>query len=181
MIALPWQTVCVLCLIEHGVCDKIIKSWPLAFVCQQIELKTTRSSTNQTVSSKIKLWIRLNVFHFHTSFSASYGNNPVWNMKSIAQHKFSFVSALIHLIFTIILRFQAYLRPFREHHIDPTSITRHDFFETNGDNFMAAIPILAYVTHIFVAKSSTEIQEEYPICAYLYLCSIFVALTNQVR
>lgn len=76
---------------------------------------------------------------------------------------------------------KAYLRPFREHHIDPTSITRHDFFETNGDNFMLAIPMLAYVTNTFITKSSTEIQDEYPICAYLFLCSIFVALTNQIH
>lgn len=76
---------------------------------------------------------------------------------------------------------QNFLRPFREHHIDPTSITRHDWIETNGDNFMVALPILVKVTWIFFSCSRAEIQVEYPFCAYLFLCSIFVAITNQVR
>lgn len=73
------------------------------------------------------------------------------------------------------------MRPFREHHIDPTSITRHDFIETNGDNFMVALPILGKVAYNFLAQNSTEIQDDYPFSAYLFLCSIFVAMTNQVR
>lgn len=76
---------------------------------------------------------------------------------------------------------QAFLRPFREHHIDPTSITRHDFIETNGDNFMVALPILAALAYNFLVKNPAEIQQDYPISAYLFLCSIFVAMTNQVN
>lgn len=72
------------------------------------------------------------------------------------------------------------MRPFREHHIDPTSITRHDFIETNGDNFMVALPILAALAYNFLVKNPAEIQQDYPISAYLFLCSIFVAMTNQV-
>ncbi|XP_055295726.1 plasmanylethanolamine desaturase isoform X1 [Sitodiplosis mosellana] len=76
---------------------------------------------------------------------------------------------------------KAFLRPFREHHIDPTSITRHDFIETNGDNFMVALPILAAVAFNFLTKSPADIQDHYPISAYLFLCSIFVAMTNQIH
>lgn len=74
-----------------------------------------------------------------------------------------------------------FLRPFREHHIDPTSITRHDFIETNGDNFMVAIPILTKLAYNFLAKSSADIHQDFPMSAYLFLCSFFVAMTNQIH
>ncbi|XP_055634961.1 plasmanylethanolamine desaturase isoform X1 [Toxorhynchites rutilus septentrionalis] len=74
-----------------------------------------------------------------------------------------------------------FLRPFREHHIDPTSITRHDFIETNGDNFMVALPILGKLAWNFITRSNSEIQQEYAMSAYLFFCSIFIAMTNQIH
>jgi plasmanylethanolamine desaturase len=58
------------------------------------------------------------------------------------------LSGLVHWIFdtwwteTTPVIGQSFVRPFREHHTDPESITRHDWVETNGNNSLASLPIL---------------------------------------
>ncbi len=59
-----------------------------------------------------------------------------------------FVSGLIHWGFdrygtssTPVLGAN-FIVPFREHHVDPKGITRHDFVETNGNNCIATMPVL---------------------------------------
>lgn len=40
---------------------------------------------------------------------------------------------------------RAFIVPFREHHVDPMSITRHDFVQTNGNTSLATLPFLGVV------------------------------------
>jgi plasmanylethanolamine desaturase len=74
-----------------------------------------------------------------------------------------------------------FLRPFREHHIDPTSITRHDFIETNGDNFAVTVPYLLYMAYKFTNWTDLDIRRIYNFEVYMFLLAIFVSMTNQVR
>jgi ubiquitin-conjugating enzyme E2 variant len=76
---------------------------------------------------------------------------------------------------------KAFIRPFREHHIDPTSITRHDFIETNGDNFAVCLLPLVRMSYKFLTYSSHEIQQTYNWEMYIFLLVVFVSLTNQIH
>jgi hypothetical protein len=38
---------------------------------------------------------------------------------------------------------QNFIKPFREHHVDPKGMTLHDFVETNGNNCIATAPVVA--------------------------------------
>jgi ubiquitin-conjugating enzyme E2 variant len=70
----------------------------------------------------------------------------------------------------------AFIRPFREHHIDPTSITRHDFVETNGDTFMLVILPLLWLNYRLLLSNIPL-----SLAWFLFLLAAFVAGTNQVR
>lgn len=81
---------------------------------------------------------------------------------------------------------RAFIRPFREHHIDPTAITRHDFIETNGDNFMAAIPTFAYIFYTVTTNWDQKNRRNHPddcdyFLYYLFFFNLLLAFTNQVR
>ncbi|XP_037068122.1 plasmanylethanolamine desaturase-like [Pollicipes pollicipes] len=74
-----------------------------------------------------------------------------------------------------------FLRPFREHHIDPTSITRHDFVQTNGDNIALTLLPLFCMSYDFATLPEPQIYANYAWYSYLYLLAVFVALTNQIH
>lgn len=76
---------------------------------------------------------------------------------------------------------KAFIRPFREHHVDPTAITRHDLIETNGDNCLLTLPGLCYMSYRYLTLDQETIQASYGTDCFLFTLAVFVTLTNQIH
>lgn len=70
-----------------------------------------------------------------------------------------------------------FVRPFREHHGDPLSITRHDFVELNGNTCLAVVPPLA-VTGWWVGPAVSGPGAVFGTAFVLFL-AVWTVLTNQ--
>src|SRR5207237_1588691 len=73
---------------------------------------------------------------------------------------------------------RALIRPFREHHVDPKAITRHDFIETNGNN--CAISILPALGASLLPQGP-ELVGNFFAATFIFGLLFFVFLTNQLH
>jgi ubiquitin-conjugating enzyme E2 variant len=91
------------------------------------------------------------------------------------------LSGLVHFLFdnfgspTTPVIGQKFVKPFREHHVDPMAMTHGDFVAVNADNFFACLPVL--VPGYFL------IEVEHHPYASVFLVALMLAtiVTNQIH
>jgi len=94
-----------------------------------------------------------------------------------------FASGLVHWAGDTLFSTKApllgrhFILPFREHHVDPRAITRHDFIETNGNNCLVAVPVSALV--VPAVPEAPELL--FYGCAIALFGAWFVFATNQIH
>jgi len=65
------------------------------------------------------------------------------------------------------------IRSFREHHVDPTAITRHPFAETCGNSFSVTLPLVAICSFLDMSL--------HPYLKFTSIVFCWLAFTNQIH
>jgi hypothetical protein len=71
-----------------------------------------------------------------------------------------------------------FVLPFRQHHVDPLGITRHGFFNANGNNALVCLPVLIPVV-LFVPVADNAVGNAAGVFTWTMLFAVF--LTNQTH
>ncbi|MBI1816145.1 MAG: hypothetical protein HYR72_14300 [Deltaproteobacteria bacterium] len=72
------------------------------------------------------------------------------------------------------------IAPFREHHVDPAALGRHGWFERNGNNCLAALPLLVLALSSLGSQQSASVWHSV-VNGSLTAASITLCLTNQIH
>ncbi len=95
-----------------------------------------------------------------------------------------FVSGLVHWLADSFGRKSwpflgtGFIRPFREHHDDPTDITKHDFIEVNGNS---AVCILLFLPFVATAQALAGPQLSAWISVWTIAFTATIFMTNQIH
>jgi len=93
-----------------------------------------------------------------------------------------FISGFFHWLFDTWWRPETpgigriFVRTFREHHVDPKAITRHDFVETNGSNILAG----AFLTSLGFGLLGAERSAQF-LSSCMLFAGLFMAMTSQIH
>jgi Lipid desaturase domain len=70
-----------------------------------------------------------------------------------------------------------YILPFRIHHVDPKDITRHNFFEINGNNSLVSLFVMIPLYHFLPVVHVWQ----FVITEFFVFFVLFIFLTNQIH